>query len=835
MARKKHLINVHTNTGNTAPSSANLYLGEIAVQHTSGSPALWIKVGSSESSTAYEKFIGKTEITNLLDDTKILGSGYTYSGIPYVNSSTTIADAYSALTSEVIDDEYVMSSALNYLNDNIEELCGITMDLAEELLDLDELSASVVSNKTSLEELSAGTLYEFRLTNHNIPYVVQSGDIYTGTSARCEAVCDEISELKEGQSIILHLKRGTTTASTNGLTSAFGLNLTLSGGTETGWKTVYYGGLTKVTTHYGGGNDIRLTYHENLTISGTTGLTGWWIEGNYDSNTVPNYLYYFGIVKSDDAFAKYSLAMQTSAGTWNSLVTASTTAATKTPTSKGFLLGSDILYYNNTLAANSTGGNSYGYCAIYAFDFRYSSNAGSTLVKGLPVYLVGTVNPNDGLFYLDSTAWWSQTLPQTDDGKVYIFVGVAYDSYNVTLWPEHPIFQYKNGHVREYQEDNAPDMILGGDYTYSGIPYVNSSTSIADAYSALTNELILDEIVMSSALNRLNDDIVAVSAAIPDISFVPALSASVVANKTKINSLSGSVVTNANNINNLSGVVSANAANIQVLSAGLIDDELAIAASLNDLNDRMMLLSGYAESLSAIIEDDEFVIANALNDLHGKISEVSGWAADASIVQVLSAGLIDDELAIASSLNDLNNRVEELSAASPDLSIVTELSASVINLSAVVEDNEFVVSAALNDLDDRVYAVSGSVGTLKASMVTQITNTSTDSEYPTAKAAYNAIHPPVITSGGTASTITVQPNIVYNFGTLTGTKTFALATPTDSSIANHYFWTFDAGSTAPTINWPNGITWYGGSSPSVSASHHYEISVMNNIAVAMEV
>ena len=94
MAKRKHLINVHTSTGTTAPTGASLNLGEIAVQHTSNDPALWIKKGNSEASTDYEKFIGETQINTLINNSNILGSGYTYSGIPYVNSATTLADAY---------------------------------------------------------------------------------------------------------------------------------------------------------------------------------------------------------------------------------------------------------------------------------------------------------------------------------------------------------------------------------------------------------------------------------------------------------------------------------------------------------------------------------------------------------------------------------------------------------------------------------------------------------------------------------------------------------------------------------------------------------------------
>jgi len=149
MARKKHLINVHTSTGTTAPTGASLYLGEIAVQHTPNDPALWIKVGSAETSTEYEKFIGLTEITNIFNMSHILGSGYTYSGLPHVNSATTIADAYSALTEELIDDELVTAAALNDLNDRIGSLSGLVSEI-----DIEPLSASVVTNVQNISILS---------------------------------------------------------------------------------------------------------------------------------------------------------------------------------------------------------------------------------------------------------------------------------------------------------------------------------------------------------------------------------------------------------------------------------------------------------------------------------------------------------------------------------------------------------------------------------------------------------------------------------------------------------------------------------------------------------
>lgn len=160
MARKKHLINIHTSTGTTAPTSANLYLGEIAVQHTSGDTALWIKVGSSNESNVYEKFIGETKITEMISGLEpILGSGYTYTGLPYVNSATSIADAYSALTKEVLDNERVVSMALNDLRDDIEDLSGNTEFIDPLSAAVISLSAGVKSNEyvvsTALNDLNA--------------------------------------------------------------------------------------------------------------------------------------------------------------------------------------------------------------------------------------------------------------------------------------------------------------------------------------------------------------------------------------------------------------------------------------------------------------------------------------------------------------------------------------------------------------------------------------------------------------------------------------------------------------------------------------------------------
>jgi len=78
------------------------------------------------------------------------------------------------------------------------------------------------------------------------------------------------------------------------------------------------------------------------------------------------------------------------------------------------------------------------------------------------------------------------------------------------------------------------------------------------------------------------------------------------------------------------------------------------------------------------------------------------------------------------------------------------------------------------------------------------------------------------------------PDVVYKLGEITGNVTFALAAAVNGNT-NHYFWSFTAGSTPPTITWPSGMAWADGEGPTIVASGYYEISVLDGIAAYLEV
>lgn len=88
-----------------------------------------------------------------------------------------------------------------------------------------------------------------------------------------------------------------------------------------------------------------------------------------------------------------------------------------------------------------------------------------------------------------------------------------------------------------------------------------------------------------------------------------------------------------------------------------------------------------------------------------------------------------------------------------------------------------------------------------------------------------------------ASSVSAQalsPNVLYTFlertTNLTLTLTAGLLTE-----ANEYHFFLIIGSTAPTITWPTGISWNGGSAPTIAADKTYEVSILNNVAAFIEI
>lgn len=93
---------------------------------------------------------------------------------------------------------------------------------------------------------------------------------------------------------------------------------------------------------------------------------------------------------------------------------------------------------------------------------------------------------------------------------------------------------------------------------------------------------------------------------------------------------------------------------------------------------------------------------------------------------------------------------------------------------------------------------------------------------------------PTLTIPDSTAEQVLAPNVLYFFETRTSTLTLTLGTPI-VGIANEYHFFIVCGTTAPTINFPSGITWNGENAPEIAADKTYEISILNNIAAYFEV
>lgn len=201
---------------------------------------------------------------------------------------------------------------------------------------------------------------------------------------------------------------------------------------------------------------VQTMYKSTVITTGALHLVG------YDTNTTYtlNYSIDAGSKKAGVgayAVSRYSLIMQKPDMTWEKVTDTSktySTATTKTVNTRGFLLN-QIRYYSYTTnyANGALFGSSYVHEKAASVNTSYSFNCGTApgWAVGDYIYLVGTIG-EDGLFYLDTTKWWDNALPTTNDGKLYIQLGIALSASDSTmsLYSNRPIFYHDGTEVKQY-------------------------------------------------------------------------------------------------------------------------------------------------------------------------------------------------------------------------------------------------------------------------------------------------------------------------------------------------------------------------------------------------
>lgn len=211
---------------------------------------------------------------------------------------------------------------------------------------------------------------------------------------------------------------------------------------------------TMVSTRYAAGCFITLIYDADQTATvylnsaSATSVKGVWKIADYDSTNTyqlrPNY----GKYKAATILYRTKLLLQSKDGmTLIPINTTDSTGTSKVMTTAKFNPYGLILYYNTTTTIQAGGDIDAAYLyQQYLVDIRRSFNV-SSLTGGKDVFLVA-IPQADGMAVLDSGTAFTQDLPTTEDGKIYIYLGHTYDTYRMTLTVCHPIYCYKDGAIR---------------------------------------------------------------------------------------------------------------------------------------------------------------------------------------------------------------------------------------------------------------------------------------------------------------------------------------------------------------------------------------------------
>jgi hypothetical protein len=244
--------------------------------------------------------------------------------------------------------------------------------------------------------------------------------------------------------------------------------------------------------------------------------------GSYRASDANNYdrMYHNAAKQMGETLYRYKLILEGIDGKYYPIVTTNQTSATlvqKTPTNATLKIGGNILYYNTTatVAVDGTVSNTYSEISTTNMVYSFNQNGGYQLQR--PIYLVGIPQANGG-YKLDSN-YYTQDLPTTEDGKIYIQLGIVYAQNSLRLQIEHPIYEFKDGKVRPYVAEHT--------HTISQITDFPSVANQAQAEAGTDNTTYMTPLrVKQSILANLPQnsgalELKAISAGVPAGQFVP--------------------------------------------------------------------------------------------------------------------------------------------------------------------------------------------------------------------------------------------------------------------------------------------------------------------------
>lgn len=265
----------------------------------------------------------------------------------------------------------------------------------------------------------------------------------TSTATVFTATVPGITELRDGVTIMLH----------NGVvTSASGFTLNVNG---LGAKPCYNNmtNATRDTTIFNSSYTMMFVYATAL----NSGSGGWWIYRGYDANT--NTIGYqlrtnSTVLTVSDTARYYKLYFTSADGNhWVPASVNSTNNATSARAVNQRPIDPFGRIVYTSASTNYAAGANLAATTIweqYTLTLGYSFNrtgAELALTTKTPVY-IKCAPQSDGSAIIDADTPYVQALPSTADGKIYIYLGVAYDATHIELVPYHPVYYFKDGAIR---------------------------------------------------------------------------------------------------------------------------------------------------------------------------------------------------------------------------------------------------------------------------------------------------------------------------------------------------------------------------------------------------
>lgn len=300
-----------------------------------------------------------------------------------------------------------------------------------------------LSNEANFADLAA----RLGLISSKDPAYVTKGILFgqvdsTSTSTKFTATVPGLTELRDG--VCVMLKNGVVTSA-----SGFTLNINGLGA---------YPSYTNLAAETADTTIFNINYTMLFVFDSTRGTNGGWIcYRGYDANT--NTIGYqlrtnSSTLPASAKFYRYRLLFTSADGTkWVPANTSTSTNATASRTVNQTPIDpfGEIVYYGSTTAIEAN--EQVTATAIwqqYTLTLGYSFNrTGAALVLPYPKPIYIKAAPQtDGSCIIDSTTPYVTALPTTNDGFIYIYLGVTYSATAIELRMKHPVYWHDGTALR---------------------------------------------------------------------------------------------------------------------------------------------------------------------------------------------------------------------------------------------------------------------------------------------------------------------------------------------------------------------------------------------------